>query len=151
MTDQATTTESAKLQTNSAVNRANPVPADPADPLASVRRQCNELTSVEQIDKTTGLAILRLFHEFDRMMLELRNAKEREIDQLRHEVEGLKAYRGIAETTKQLQADVAKSLRALNEHTEDLRVVRSAVTDLSEQIREMQVRDIQRGPARRCC
>ena len=100
--------------------------------IEKVRRECDARTRLDNIDKEAGLQILRLFHTFETMMLEMRYGKDRQIEQLRHENATMALSRKQSEMAESLAADLANATRQLTSQAEELRVLRSAVTELQE-------------------
>lgn len=86
-------------------------PSQAPDDFAALRTQCDALISGEHVDKAAALGILKLFQRAETMMLEMRFAKDQELENLRHELRLVqmmnkhnKMLESLASDTTQLRA-----------------------------------------------
>lgn len=101
------------------------------DGLASLHRQCDAIVGTEQVDKTVALGIVRLLHSAETMLLELRHAKDQEIERLRHDLAVVTMGRKYAEMVQSLSEDHATMQR---QHEQLAATVQRLDTALREQL-----------------
>ena len=82
--------------------------------LSSIRSKCDALIENERVDKDVALGILKLFHEVETMMLELRHRKDEQLERMRHELDLSRMNHRNSEMLSSLSLDVVK----LKEHRE---------------------------------